>query len=69
MVAPNPPRCAAELVLPEGSAWCELPAGHLCPHRASGPPHCPPSAEPVSWEIETPWRCIIRRGPDALGAA
>ena len=69
MIAPNPPRCPAELVLPEGSAWCELPSGHSCPHRASAPPHCPPSAEPVAWAIETPWRCVVRRGPDALDAA
>src|SRR5438876_532096 len=55
--------------LPEGTLWCELPAGHRCPHRASGPPHCPPGAEPAAWAIETPWRCVVRRGRDAVGAA
>lgn len=55
----NPAQCLAELVLPEGRACCELPGGHIGPHRASGPPHSLVPGRIVAWEIETPLRCVV----------
>lgn len=35
----NPPVCAAWIPLVNGRAACELPVGHVGPHRAADPPN------------------------------
>jgi hypothetical protein len=64
----NPAVCPAALVLPEGQAYCELPTGHVGPHRASGLPHAP-TDHAVAWELQPPLRFVLLRGEHALGAA
>ena len=64
----NPPLCTAWLPLADGRALCELPVGHVGPHRAAGPPHAP-EGEPVVWSGLPRRRVVVLPTDEALGAA